>query len=85
MTTYGINVKFKDGSIYEEEISSTEETVWPKKGFDYKTVDTKKFQAHWIPYGENDALSITEYKRGFKDWLDKNGLEYTSVTFKKVE
>lgn len=85
MTTYKITVKFKDGSgPYEEEISSLEETVWPKKGFDYKMVDTKKFKAHWIPYPEDDEIGITEYKSGFKAWLDSHGLEYTSIVFKRV-
>lgn len=83
MATYRINVKYADGSEFTEEIHSITETVWPKKGLDYDLVDTKRFRAHWLPC-QNDEIKITEYKRGFKAWLDSHGLKYTSIVFKRV-
>lgn len=85
MATYQFTVKFKDNTEWSEEISSIDEAVWPKKGFDYNMVDTKKFSAFFIPYDQEGRIGITEYKKGFKAWLDKNSPEYVSVVFKKVD
>lgn len=84
MSAYKIRVIFNDGSIWDDEINSEWVAVWPKKGFDYEMVDTRKYNAHWLQYNAEN-IGITEYKRGFVDWLSKTGQGFKSVLFSKIK
>lgn len=81
-TSYRFTVNFPDGSEWTEIIESRIDTVWPFNGFEYKELDSKRYDL-WM----GDNLTIAEAKELFAAWVAKSnpGVQGIQIKWQRVD